>query len=354
MSVWERLEEHAEQAAGRLTELEHTLLQATDPQPFEGHYTRPFQEVSQLREDAHRYALMALAGIGQDGEDALGHLSDWLRNQWYLYAELKRVHLHRVHAVERKVVEWATDSREAVRLLSKLQEGVTAAFDAFQPLDRLDEMEDFTGRNIEEYWDASASASPWFTIDWASFGREDLFDATGKRAADWLEEKRYTGPEANILQVGCGAGRIEKSLAPRMGHVYGVDISSEMVALARKRLGGFANTTIEKNDGRELPFPDCSIDNAFSFLVLIHIHDPSVVRALFSEVWRVLAPGGRFVVTHASYSSRIEKLASEVGLTIRYSGRTCDRRVNSFDFFWDWMWIFERRPAVYDLAETGT
>ena len=69
---------------------------------------------------------------------------------------------------------------------------------------------------------------------------------------------------------------------------------------------------------------------------------------------RALAPGGRFVVTHASYSSRIEKLASEVGLTIRYSGRTCDRRVNSFDFFWDWMWIFERRPAVYDLAETGT
>lgn len=341
-SAANRLLERAHIAAGRIAELEHTLLSAIDPDPWVSDWNTALQSVPQLREQAHRDSLRSLAQTALGGPDRSGCISDFLRNHWYLYADLKPRHRVHIAGLLRRVTIWATGSETLLEPLDALLARVDGAFSAFTALERLDTMEDFTGENIERYWDASALADAYFTIDWASFGREELFDATGRRASEWLVEHGFAAQGLCVLQIGCGAGRIERFLSVECGQVIGVDISQQMVALATQRLVGLENTRILKSDGRTLPVDSGTVDTVFSFLVFIHIHDPDVIAELLAEAFRVLAPRGRFIVTMASYSSRLEKLAADTGFVIAESRRIEDRRINSFDFFWDWIWVFER------------
>ena len=101
---------------------------------------------------------------------------------------------------------------------------------------------------------------------------------------------------ARVLDVGSGAGVMAIELAgrPEVAEVTGIDLSGEMVTLAREtaeRLG--ANARFLQADVVELPFADASFDLVFSTLSLHHWADAQ--RGL-SEIYRVLAPGGRAVI----------------------------------------------------------
>src|SRR5919199_1615866 len=62
-------------------------------------------------------------------------------------------------------------------------------------------------------------------------------------AADVLGRLDGLAPDATVLDVGCGTGRVTEALVPLVprGRVLAIDASAEMVALARKRLGGRAD-----------------------------------------------------------------------------------------------------------------
>jgi SAM-dependent methyltransferase len=103
----------------------------------------------------------------------------------------------------------------------------------------------------------------------------------------------------SLLDVGCDVGTVlhEAHLAgiPRL---YGIDINPHSIETARARLAllGVDVSNIVHGSGDTLPFPDASIDVATSFETLEHVPSelrPSVVR----EVWRVLRPGARFIIT---------------------------------------------------------
>jgi ubiquinone/menaquinone biosynthesis C-methylase UbiE len=92
-----------------------------------------------------------------------------------------------------------------------------------------------------------------------------------------------------VLDVGCGTGRFVAALAGR-AKAWGVDPSPEMLDVARARApgAGFKLGTAE-----ELPFKDGWFERATMWLVSHLVDRP---RA-FAEVRRVIAPGGRFVLT---------------------------------------------------------
>jgi len=74
--------------------------------------------------------------------------------------------------------------------------------------------------------------------------------------------------------------------------VHGVDISAESLAVAAKRNPG---VDYRHYNGVSLPFADQSIDVAFAVCVYHHI--PVDLRpAITREVWRVLRPGGMFII----------------------------------------------------------
>lgn len=54
-----------------------------------------------------------------------------------------------------------------------------------------------------------------------------------------------------VLNNGCGSGRVTRALAQIFGEVHGVDISGQMIRLAKKELAGLRNARVHQNDGKE-------------------------------------------------------------------------------------------------------
>jgi ubiquinone/menaquinone biosynthesis C-methylase UbiE len=95
----------------------------------------------------------------------------------------------------------------------------------------------------------------------------------------------------SVLDCCCGDGILLPPLLGVFDSVTGIDISEEMLAMARKRVQS-PNCTILHADAAALPLEDCSFDAAIFRGSFHHIPDP--VAAL-KEIRRVLRPGGRVV-----------------------------------------------------------
>jgi demethylmenaquinone methyltransferase/2-methoxy-6-polyprenyl-1,4-benzoquinol methylase len=107
-------------------------------------------------------------------------------------------------------------------------------------------------------------------------------------------------PESQGLDVGCGIGNITallvEAVAPN-GHVTGVDISPEMVTLARKasKEAGLTNQlTYRQGDMHSLPFEDAKFDWAWSVDCVGYA--PIEPLPLIAELMRVVKPGGLIAI----------------------------------------------------------
>nr|WP_307804029.1 methyltransferase domain-containing protein [Micromonospora echinofusca] len=107
----------------------------------------------------------------------------------------------------------------------------------------------------------------------------------------FAEAVRASG-DPRVLDAGCGAGRMSRYLAERGCLVAGVDLSSRMIAIARRDHPGVDFTVGSLAD---LPYPD----HRFSGVMLWYstIHAPPAGQArLFAEAGRVLRQGGHLLV----------------------------------------------------------
>lgn len=94
-------------------------------------------------------------------------------------------------------------------------------------------------------------------------------------------------PDAKVLDVCCGSGVVGASFKGRVGHIEGLDLTPEMVALAETRLDH-----VTRGDVYDIPFDDGTFDLVCNREVLHLFPDPNRPVA---EVFRVLKPGGQFI-----------------------------------------------------------
>ena len=97
-----------------------------------------------------------------------------------------------------------------------------------------------------------------------------------------------------VVDFGCGSGANTVLLVRRGAHVWGIDISEELLRLGRRRLavsGRAGEATFLAGSAHDMPFPDGSIDVVFGIAILHHLDLGLVGR----EVRRVLKPGGRAI-----------------------------------------------------------
>lgn len=99
----------------------------------------------------------------------------------------------------------------------------------------------------------------------------------------------------DFLDVGTGTGRILEIVGPRVDRGTGIDLSREMLAMARANLEqvGLQNCRIRHADMYSLPFPAASMDAICYHQVLHFADDPA---AAIAEGARALRPGGLLVV----------------------------------------------------------
>ena len=93
-------------------------------------------------------------------------------------------------------------------------------------------------------------------------------------------------PNAAVLEVGCAAGDFSRALSERGMQVWGVDLSSKMLAKAQQVS---SRVQFQRADATSLPFPDKSFDVVLAASLINVVDSP---RAVLAEMRRVCAEGG--------------------------------------------------------------
>ena len=103
------------------------------------------------------------------------------------------------------------------------------------------------------------------------------------------------GPDTTILDVACGPGIVTVGLAAKARAVVAFDLTPEMLLRARDRCAkaGLTNVSFEQGSATALPFPDATFDGVVTRLSVHHFDSP---RRVLAEMFRVLKPGGVFVL----------------------------------------------------------
>ncbi|MGH3669111.1 MAG: methyltransferase domain-containing protein [Pseudonocardiaceae bacterium] len=120
-----------------------------------------------------------------------------------------------------------------------------------------------------------------------------------------LREVLALVPGSQVLDIGCGPGILASEMAAEVspaGHVYGIDISESMLALAEQHCGTAGGVTLRSGRAERIPFGDEEFDAAIAVQVYEYVTD---IEGALAELFRVLRPGGRAVILDTDWDSLV-------------------------------------------------
>ena len=146
-----------------------------------------------------------------------------------------------------------------------------------------------------QFWNADPTTSKFGRVDTVS-ASEEAYNRMAEQHFEHICSNVQFSGDCTILEIGCGLGRL-LSRMQRLPHanLIGVDISCNMIELARQNVAADSHLQLFVNSGADLPMIDSySVDFCYSNDVFIHIADISVVTSYLKEISRILKPHGLF------------------------------------------------------------
>lgn len=127
---------------------------------------------------------------------------------------------------------------------------------------------------------------------WAEAGRGDGMERDHLPITLPVIEKMQLARTDNMLDVGCGSGWLSRRLAKKVpeGRVVGMDISDEMIRVARRNSQEFDNVMFITGEVEEIPWEGNFFSHAISVESSYYWPEPA---AGVKELFRVLRPGGQ-------------------------------------------------------------
>ncbi|GAA1797142.1 class I SAM-dependent methyltransferase [Nocardioides hankookensis] len=155
----------------------------------------------------------------------------------------------------------------------------------------------------------------------------------------FAELVRDAGPGRVVGDLGCGTGRLAPYFSAQGFRIRGVDLSPEMVRVARR---DHPDHSFEVGDLRALPIGDAELDGAVGWYSMMYL-DPDDRALAFAELARAVKPGG--------YVATAYKMGDD---TLRRDGKTLDLGIG-FDIYWHSPTEVERRfeDAGFEVVFTA-
>jgi ubiquinone/menaquinone biosynthesis C-methylase UbiE len=155
----------------------------------------------------------------------------------------------------------------------------------------------------------AAAAADYFRANAARWDEIRSLYVPEREVEEAMKRLIGRGEIGHLLDVGTGTGRILEVFAQAAERATGIDLSREMLAVARSNLerANRANCGVRHADMYSLPFPESVMDAVVVHQVLHFAEDPG---AAVAEGARVLAPGGRLVVVDFA-PHEVERLRSD-------------------------------------------
>lgn len=211
--------------------------------------------------------------------------------------------------------------------------------------------------------------------DWDERARQNARFYVANSKADWTDNEFFQSGEQTVaediltdmvnvcqgkdpkqmkvLEIGCGAGRVTRALANLFGEVHAVDVSGEMVRLAREALRDRPNAFIYQNNGKDLSIlGDIPFDFAYSTIVFQHIPSREIIDSYVRDVSRLLRPGALFKFQVQGWTT-IDRTPDDTWHGVAFSDQQAVELAhrNGFDpryrhgageqYFW--LWFFKRQ-----------
>lgn len=202
---------------------------------------------------------------------------------------------------------------------------------------------------IANAFDRAVRASPEGSVALYALGNSGLLEAATAEILQRLRQWGLVGADKTILDLGCGVGRLAGVLAAESRFLVGVDVSTEMLRVARRRCADRATVAFLRSSGRDLAaFADESFDLVLavdSFPYLVQAGGDLAAEHIAGSA-RILRPGGALVILNYSYRGAPEADRADVEAGALANGLTLVRAGERPFALWDGVAFQLAKPAL--------
>jgi predicted TPR repeat methyltransferase len=180
--------------------------------------------------------------------------------------------------------------------------------------------------SVAASFDAAAELSPAASVALYSLGDATLLGGATQELVSLLRARGLISRKSRVFEIGCGIGRFAEALAAEIQSFQGIDVSQNMIRIARERCTDFANVAFSLTSGEDLgQYADASFDlvlavDSFPYIVATR---RGLAELHITESARVLAPGGNLAIFNFAYEEefdvsreRLGRVACEAGLAL--------------------------------------